>query len=1208
MGTMHQLVHLDGISLQRKTIIGLVELTLQARKSKLKTVKVNCKQCKIYKVTINNTEASFSYYDPAMEITDAEHPNNQYSLDQFAVHHRNAVLECDPDAGGGEIVIRIPPELSHIVDEGRRFTVAMEYSLENPQSGMHFFVPEDQTGLERAHMFTTRHENSSRLWFPCIDSYSEVCTWDLEFKVEENLVAVSCGDLVETVQETGRLKTYHYYVSTPTAAPNIGLAVGPFEIYVDPNMHEVVHFCLPGLMNLLRWTSRFTHEIFEYYEDLLATRFPYSSFKSIYVHEAAEEMTSYSSMCILDTNLLHTSAIIDQTYETRRFTALSLAEQFYSCYISMQHTSDAWLSKGISNYLCGLYLKKFFGNNEYRHWIHSELQEVLKFEQQYGGVILDPSLLDKSATAGSTGIGNLCSNSNNSLQQVPRPSHTPSEGGDGDFYFSLVNPQTVSPLYLRILAKKAHLTIRMLEHRIGNQLLLQVLNKQLSLASIYITPGANPTSPMLISTASFTRAIFTVTGKDMTVFMDQWVRQGGHVKFHMSFIFNRKRNTVELELKQECLQQLGIRKYVGPLTVALQELDGTFKHVLQIEGTHAKADIVCHSKSRRQKKKKIPLCTGEEVDMDLSAMDADSPVLWIRLDPDMTLIRAVDTRQPDFQWQYQLRHERDVTAQVEAIWALEAYPNQQSRMALTDLIENEQAFYKVRCEACYLLFYLENASIPDEFATAKTLILTNFYVTMFICCIANLMVSTWSGPPAMLPIFRKLFGSFSCPQIVKQNDFSNLQHYFLLKTIPVAMASLRNVHGICPVEVHKFLIDLFKYNDNSRNRFSDNYYRAALVASLGNTVTPVVSLLQPGSDITAESLSSDTRTIMEEISRCLNLEKMLQCYKYTVTVECLKALRKLQKFGHLPNHVELFKDYACYGQFHDVRLSALEAFVDYTKTDGKLDDVEYLLDIIENDPNPKMRHDLSRLIVHCLSEKTADRRSKTKLPFHNKAIALRLWKKMNYDLNIDARLRCDLVDLYFTLFGTRKPVCLLDESQQHLADEITSRRKSPLTIREDVDYKPDIVEEIVEIEQPKITPARVLSSKRESMASDNSAELPDALDSSLPTSFEPDMFRTEKEIEVESTEREVKERHRSETKVEPKDGEAEAAESASSHKKHSHHHSKAKKKKEKKKKHKHKHHKHKHAHEHKKKVKEETLSSGSSAIYLSVANNLLRVI
>ncbi len=54
----------------------------------------------------------------------------------------------------------------------------------------------------------------------------------------------------------------------------------------------------------------------------------------------------------------------------------------------------------------------------------------------------------------------------------------------------------------------------------------------------------------------------------------------------------------------------------------------------------------------------------------------------------------------------------------------------------------------------------------------------------------------------------------------------------------------------------------------------------------------------------------------------------------------------------------------------DVRLAALEAIVDYTKTDGRLEDAEFLLDIIESDPVPSMRHDLCRLIIRCLSEKT----------------------------------------------------------------------------------------------------------------------------------------------------------------------------------------------------------------------------------------------
>ena len=44
---------------------------------------------------------------------------------------------------------------------------------------------------------------------------------------------------------------------------------------------------------------------------------------------------------------------------------------------------------------------------------------------------------------------------------------------------------------------------------------------------------------------------------------------------------------------------------------------------------------------------------------------------------------------------------------------------------------------------------------------------------------------------------------------------------------------IRNSHLICPNEVLEFLLNLFKYNDNSKNSFSDNYYRAALVTALG---------------------------------------------------------------------------------------------------------------------------------------------------------------------------------------------------------------------------------------------------------------------------------------------------------------------------------------------------------------------------------------
>lgn len=642
---------------------------------------------------------------------------------------------------------------------------------------------------------------------------------------------------------------------------------------------------------------------------------------------------------------------------------------------------------------------------------------------------------------------------------------------------------------------------------------------------------------------------------------------------------------MELEIKQDTTHQRGIRKYVGPLVVNIQELDGTFKHTLQIEGTMARADITCHSKSRRNKKKKIPLCTGEEVDMDLSAMD-DSPVLWIRLDPEMTIMRAVQIEQPDYQWQYQLRHERDVTAQLEAIEALQHHPTPPTRLALTDTIENEHCYYKVRLRAAHCLTK-----------------------------VANDMVATWVGPPAMLAIFRKLFGSASCRRIIKQNNFSNFQHYYLQKTIPVAMAAIRNAHGICPPEVLAFLLDLFKYNDNSKNRYSDNYYRAALIEALGATVTPVISV-QQGTAITAESLSVDTKAILEEVTRNLNLEKLLPCYKYTVSVACLKVIRILQKFGHLPSNPHIFRAYAAYGQFIDVRIAALEALVDFTRVDGKWEDLEFLLDMAEMDPHPGIRHRLVRLMVENPPFEKAHKHRLDK-----PELVDRIWNLINGMLSHDAKLRCDLVDLYYTLYGTKIPFCLpipelvaLTKPKkvgppspevkiaaiQHVKHEsieeienmpVSSKRKAS-PIRDppnssNLEHGPEVKrQKSTNNQDERGIPIPCEGKVKSDYYSDNSASLPGIMGTAGPIGFEPGMFKKESEehkLKNDST-------------------------------------NKSKKKKKDKKKHKHKH-KHRHDHKHNKdkekkekdkgkdkekdkskdkdssalKVKDETLSSASSS-------------
>ncbi|KAH8029855.1 hypothetical protein HPB51_004890 [Rhipicephalus microplus] len=367
------------------------------------------------------------------------------------------------------------------------------------------------------------------LWFPCIDSYADPCTWKMEFTVDSNMIAVSCGDLVETVYTSDmRKKTFHYSLTTPTSAPKIALAA------------------------------------FEFYEELLSSRYPYSCYKQVFVAEAYVDADPYATLTILSVNLLHSKHIIDEAYLSRKIMAKAVAEQFFGCFIAMHTWADSWLPKGISAYLAGQYNKKAFGNNEYRFSVHKQLKEVTAYEQEAGGIILDPS------------------------------------GCDVPFHFPVTNLHTMSPKYAEMLRAKSHLVIRMLEDRIGRELLLQVFNKLLSLASSAAQQKvtSNMWHNMLLSTNSVSTHLCVALGLDLTSLSDTDAKVVTP-SFHGTFVFNRKRNTVELEIKQTDTQSLGIKKYVGPLTITIQELDGTFKHNLQIEENATKHDITCHSKSRR---------------------------------------------------------------------------------------------------------------------------------------------------------------------------------------------------------------------------------------------------------------------------------------------------------------------------------------------------------------------------------------------------------------------------------------------------------------------------------------------------------------------------------------------------------------------------------------------------------------------------------
>lgn len=1035
---------------------------------------MNAKQCQITRLLAKGCHGyyvcNFTYNDPLLEIVPIENLNEageqpavlERSLKKFNAKHQDAVYSTETDYGNGELIIQLPDEVQKDISDGSTFRILIEYVIEDPKGGLHFVTPDehdmdsdeinlasqipkeqsvnksaakqpetaekrsprvdkdlsqeinDQPSYGRselattsapepmeddsnqaadklssecldsnlappkpekkkslyAHLFTYKNHNISRLWFPCIDSYGCPCTWLLEFTVESHITVISCGELIGTHSSSDRkTKTFRFELNIPTSAPNIGFAAGQFETWVDPisasSNCPIKNYFLTGLTKLAKASCSFLSECVEFYEDLLTVKFPYSNYKLVFVDQAYEDCQNYATMSICCTNLLHSRHIIDQTFITRSVLSEAMASQYFGCFITMLSWSAAWLTRGISSYIAAQYRRKVFGNNEYRYKVQETMKQLIEYEQKFGGIVLDETsdVINKSRNT---------------------------------FHFSTQSPHTISPFFDQAHKLKSFLVIRMLEDRIGKLLLIQVFNKILSLATnaSQQLASANMWNNMLLSTTNFERAVFTVTGKDKEIasFLEHWIYQGGHAKFNGSFIFDRKRNVVELQIRQPDTSSVGIRPYFGPITVTVQELDGTFPQKLNIEENKTTPFVItCHSKSRRNKKKKIPLCTGEEVDMDLSMMDnQDSPVLWIRIDPDMQILRQVVFEQPDYQWQYQLRYERDVTAQLDSLNELIHFPTVATRKTLTDIIEDEKCFYRVRCAAA-----LNLTKVANDMAITTT-------------------SGGWQAPTSMINIYKRLFGSHSCPHIIKLNNFSltNLQSYFLQKTIPKALAGLRvPPHRICPPEVLKFILDLFKYNDNSKNSFSDNYYKAALIEALAETVTPVVvSLFNNSTQTTTfDQIPSETKLVAEEITRCLNLEKILPGYKHAVTVACLKAIQQLQRMGHLPSNSYLFRSYTVYNLFFDVRCAAVVELVDMIRAEQSQKDLDFLLDLVETDKVPAFKHFI-------LSELHRNPPMIHMFPNHN-SVKDRLWSMINSGFAHESKLRCAAADVFHKFFG-----------------------------------------------------------------------------------------------------------------------------------------------------------------------------------------------
>ncbi|XP_015584210.2 transcription initiation factor TFIID subunit 2 isoform X1 [Ricinus communis] len=741
--------------------------------------------------------------------------------------------------------------------------VRIVYWVEKAETGIHF---KDNV------LHTDNQIRRARCWFPCFDEGSQRCCFDLEFTVAHHLVAVSTGSLLYQVlsKNDPPHKTYVYRLDVPVTAQCISLVVAPFEILPDPYVGFISHMCLPANMSKLQNTVEFFHNAFNHYEEYLDAKFPFGSYTQVFLapEMAVSSSSLGASVGIFSSQVLYDERVIDQTIDTSIKLAFALAKQWFGVYIVPDEPNDEWLLDGLSGFLTDLFVKKFLGNNEARYRRYKANCAVCKAD-------------DSGATALSSSTS--CKD--------------------------LYGTHCIG-LYGKIRSWKSVAILQMLEKQMGPESFRKILQKVVLRARDAVPVRSLSTKEF----RHFATKVGNLERPFLKEFFPRWVGSCGSPMLRMGFSYNKRKNIIELAVLRECTavpdgstslltdsdNRDGDIGWPGMMSIRVYELDGMYDHpVLPLAGEMWQLlEIQCHSKlaaRRFQKPKKGSKPDGSDENGDaVAATDMrsslESPLLWIRADPEMEYLAEIQCNQPVQMWINQLEKDEDVVAQAQAIAALEALPQLSFSVvnALNNFLSDSKAFWRVRIEAAFAL--ANTASEEND----------------------------WSGLLHLVKFYksRRFDATIGLP---RPNDFHDFPEYFVLEAIPQAVAMVRSADKKSPREAIEFVLQLLKYNDNTGNPYSDVFWLAALVQSVGQLEFGQQSVV---------FLSS----LLKRIDRLLQFDRLMPSYNGILTISCIRTLvqlaLKLSGSIHLEHVFELIKPFQDFKTAWQIRVEATRALLD----------------------------------------------------------------------------------------------------------------------------------------------------------------------------------------------------------------------------------------------------------------------------------------
>lgn len=382
--------------------------------------------------------------------------------------------------------------LSQPTKIGNRLLIAIAYTAEKPQRGIYFIQPDKHYPHKPIQIWTQGEDEDSRYWFPCFDYPGQLSTSEIRVRVPNPLVAISNGELIETV-DNGEYKIYHWSQQQVHPTYLMTLAVGDFaEIRDEWQGKPVTYYVEKGREADAKRSMGKTPQMIEFLSEKYGYPYAFPKYAQVCVDDFIfGGMENTSTTLLTDRCLLDARAILDNR-NTESLVVHELAHQWFGDLVVIKHWSHAWIKEGMASY-----------------------SEVMWTEREYG---------DQEAAYYRLTAARSYLSEDSSRYRRPMVTHVYREAIE---------------LYDRHIYEKGSCVYHMIRAELGDELFWQAVQT-------FVQDNAHQT----VETIDLLRAIEKAAGRNLAFLFDQYVYRGGHPDFKVAYSWDGDTNLAKVTVTQ----------------------------------------------------------------------------------------------------------------------------------------------------------------------------------------------------------------------------------------------------------------------------------------------------------------------------------------------------------------------------------------------------------------------------------------------------------------------------------------------------------------------------------------------------------------------------------------------------------------------------------------------------------------------------------